>query len=269
MGHIRTWKRSKERRRLTSTRQWAGRGARVLVSFVVLVLLLAACSDEGQQRVDEALENVSTTAPTDAEAPADAEPAPEPEPAPETEPETPPSEPETPTAEDSGLSNSDWVLLILLAIAAVALIAASISAAGRYSASKAARKNAVATRIGDIVGSCRWIHDSGSMEVLLVQSPLQVQSAWAPVRTRMMDTESQIATLAANTGDPDLQHALHDLGQSVTALRSAEEAYVTAKTRATGVDGDELLQSSHQAVIDRRRDLQMSLQPLAANVTYR
>lgn len=236
-----------------------------LVLVGAMVLLLAACTEEGQQQVSDALENVSATGEiTLPEGSVPEEAAPDPEPETTTAPE-----PDDPADDEDGLSSSDWVLLLLLGIAAVALIAAAISAAGRYSASKSARRSAVSMRIGDIVGSSRWIHDSGSMAVLLVQDPNQVQSAWAPVRTRMMDAESQIATLGANVKDEELRGVLHDLGQAVTGLRSAEEAYVTAKSRAVGVDGEELLRSSYQSVIDRRRDLQLAIEPLATQLSYR
>lgn len=267
--HMRSWNRSNRGgRRRSSGSAPGGSLWRIVTPLLALLLLVVACSEEGQQQVSDALENVSTTAPLapDSDAPEDT--APEPE-APAPEPEAPEPQPEAPAVEEDGLSDSDWVLLILLGIAAVALIGAAITAAGRHSASKSARKNAVATRLSDIVGSCRWIHDSGSMEVLLVQDPSQIQSAWAPVRTRMMDAESQISTLAANTSDDDLQRSLHDLGQSLNALRSAEEAYVTAKARAVGLEGQELLRTSYQTVIDRRREFQMSIEPVATEMRYR
>jgi hypothetical protein len=240
----------------------------MLVGPLLMLFLLAACSEEGQQQVSEALENASTTvadgsaAPT---APPETEaPAPEPEqPAPEQPVQEQPTQ-----ATESGLSSSDWLLLILLGIAAVALIAAAIAAAGRYWASKLARKNAVATRLGDIIGTCRWIHDSASMEVLLIHDPAQIQAVWAPVRTRMMDVESQISTLAANTHDGNLQRSLHALGQSVTSLRSAEEGFVTTMSRSGGTE-QELLRSNNQAVIDRRRDLQMAIDPVAVELSSR
>ncbi|MGI9598233.1 MAG: hypothetical protein ACR2QK_18870 [Acidimicrobiales bacterium] len=244
---------------------------------VLAMLLLAACSEEGQQQVSDALENVSTTVGDgggDSGGDGGGEAQPEPTAPPATEAPAQP-EPTAPVGEapaegttESDLSSSDWILLILLGIAAVALIAAAVSAAGRHSASKSARKNAVANRLGDIIGSARWIHDSGSMEVLLVQDPNQIQSAWAPVRTRMMDVESQISTLAANTRDGDLQRSLHGLGQAVTSLRSAEEGYVTTMTRSRGAE-QELLRSNHQSVIDRRRDLQMAIDPVAMEMSTR
>lgn len=241
-------------------RRGGGLGHRVwLLAFLgALIILPAGCSEEGQERIGDALESVTTTVPDESvprETPAPTE---APEPQPTTAPVT-----EQPAGQGDGMSSSDWLLLILLGVAAVALIATAISAAGRYSASKLARKSAISTRIGDIVGASRWIHDSGSMEVLLVQNPSQVQLAWAPVRTRMMDIESQVSTLAATIDDDDLEQALHDLGQALTGLRSVQEAYVGVKTRSVGYEGDQLLQSSYQTVIDSRRGLQMAIDPVA------
>ena len=85
-----------------------------------------------------------------------------------------------------------------------------------------------------------------------------------------MDIESQISTLAANLRDDELQRNLHELGQCMTALRSAEEGYVTAMTRDSPVGGsDELIRSAHQTVIDRRRRLQVALEPVAAQTIAR
>ncbi len=185
-----------------------------------------------------------------------------------TEPGEPAPAPAAPEPVDGGLSGTDWVVLGLLGIAAVALIGSAISAAGRYWASKAARRNAVSARLSDIVGSCRWIQDSGTMELLLIQHPLQIQSAWAPVRTQMMDTESQISILRTNIEDDDRRELLDGLGLNLTALRSATEAYVTITSRA-GSESSELVQSANQSVMDWRRELQISIELVASHVSYR
>ncbi len=213
--------------------------------------LLVACSEEGEDQNGQdqgANEQPAETAP------------------PETQPDTT----EAPPADggetsDDGLSTEDWILLGVLAVVVVALIAGVTSAAGRRSAAKAAAGSELRTQLSEIVGASRWVHDSGSIEILLATDPAQAQSAWMEVRRRMVDLEGQISVMAAGTTDTNLDTILRNLGQSVAELRGAAETYVSAKLRLAGAaDSAELLRLPDQTVNDHRQRLQAAIEPVAA-----
>lgn len=224
--------------------------AAILLGFAGLLI---ACSEEGQSRTEQDLGAN--------EQPAEIAP-------PETEPE--PATTEAPAADegetsDDGLSTEDWILLGVFAVVVVAVIVWATSAAGRRSAAKAAADSELRRRLGEIVGAGRWIHDSGSVEILLATDPGQAQSAWIEVRRRMVDLEGQIWATTAETTDTKLVTALRSLGRSVTELRGATESYVSAKLRLAGTaDGEQLLRIPDQAVNDHRQRLQAAIEPVAA-----
>lgn len=217
-----------------------------------LASLLVACAEEGQDggQGEGATEQPAETAP------------------PEPEPETPTTEaPATESGEtsDDGLSTEDWILLGILAVVAVAVIAGISSAAGRRSAAKASASSERRAQLNEIVGASRWVHDSGSIELLLATDPAQTQSAWMEVRRRMVDLEGQISVMAAGTTDGNLDTVLTNLGRSVAELRGAAETYVSAKLRLAGTaDSDEFLRMSDQTVNDHRQRLQAAIEPVAA-----
>ena len=232
------------------------RGLLILAAILVgFVGLLVACAEEGQDQNgqdQEASEQPAETAP------------PEPEPEPETT-EAPAAEGDQ--ASDDGLSTEEWVLLGVLAVVVVAVIAGITSAASRRSATKAAASSELHAQLSEIVGTSRWIHDSGSVEILLATDPTQAQSAWMEVRRRMVDVEGQISAMAAGTTDTNLQAVLRNLGQSVGELRGAAETYVSAKLRLAGTaDSDDLLRIPDQAVNDHRQRLRAAIEPVAAAV---
>ncbi|MDH3681113.1 MAG: hypothetical protein OEV40_14335, partial [Acidimicrobiia bacterium] len=249
------------RRHLVRSRLW------LAVGIFGLIGLLAACSEEGQSRLQEGLENVDTSAGSDGDSSQEA--APEETSPPETEApaptEAPPAEggASEPAADEDGLSTEDWILLLAIGAVALIVIFGAIGAVNRRSASKAATRSELSARLSEIVGQSRWLHDSGSVEVLLATDPDQMQMAWRDVRTRMVDLESRIATMAAGTGDPNLDQDLRYLGQCVADLRSAEEGYVNTRLRA-GQDQAALTRTSDQTVTDRRQQLQYAIEPVAS-----
>ena len=168
---------------------------------------------------------------------------------------------------DEGLSTEDWILLGLLAVVVVAVIIGVTSAAARRSAAKAAAGSELRTRLSEIVGASRWIHDSGSVGILLATDPGQAQSAWIELRRRMVDLEGQISAMAAATTDTNLKTALGNLGRFVVELRVATETYVSAKVRLAGTAGSaELLRIPDQTMNDHRQRLQAAIEPVAAAI---
>lgn len=234
--------------RLLRSRRWLAIGILGLIGLVV------ACSDDGQAGSEQGSENADSSQ----EAPAETTP---PETAP---PETDAPAPEEPaSSSDDGLSNEDWILLMVIGGVALVILFGVTTAANRRSETRAAARAALSSRLGEIVGQSRWVHDSGSVEVLLATDLDQMQLAWRDVRTRMVDLEGRIATMAAETGDQNLDRDLRYLGECVADLRSAEEGYVNTRSRA-GRDQAALTQTSDQVVVDRRQQLRYAIDPIAA-----
>ena len=235
--------------RLLRSRRW------LAIGILGLIGLLVACSDDGQAGSEQGSENAESS---QEEAPAETAP---PETAP---PETDAPAPEEPgSSSDDSLSTEDWILLLAIGGVALVIIFGVTTVANRRSESKAAARAALNAGLGEIVGQSRWVHDSGSVEVLLATDLEQMQMAWRDVRTRMVDLEGRIATMAAGTGDQNLDRDLRNLGECVADLRSAEEGYVNTRTRA-GRDQAALTETADQVVIDRRQQLRYAIEPVAA-----
>lgn len=235
--------------RLRRSRRW------LAIGILGLIGLLVACSDDGLAGSEQGSEGADSS---QEEAPAETAP-----------PETAPPETAAPASEepasssDDSLSNEDWILLIVIGGVALVILFGVTTAANRRSETKAAARAALSSRLGEIVGQSRWVHDSGSVEVLLATDLDQMQMAWRDVRTRMVDLEGRIATMAAETGDQDLDRDLRYLGECVADLRSAEESYVNTRSRASR-DQAALTETSDQVVIDRRQQLRYAIDPVAA-----
>jgi hypothetical protein len=160
------------------------------------------------------------------------------------------------------LTNEEWVLLILLGIAAVAIIIGATSAATSHSQRKQQQQSDRRRRLTDIGGGVRWLLDQGSMSVLQAK-PTQVAGAWASVRPHEIDLEGKTAQLAAGSGDSLLDSSLSRLGQELAGLRGAIESYVSA---CAGGQAD-LVASSRQTVMSRRQQVEIVLQPITAAQT--
>ena len=247
------------------------------IGLGALALLLSACSDEAKEQIGEAIEGVETgpgrdtaggSVPPATDPPATDPPATDPpstEAAPATDP--PATEPapggEQPATDDR-ISTEDWILLGILGIAAFALIVGVTSAAHRHSEKKAAALAEQNRSIGEIVGVARWIHDQGSLEVLRLTDPGQLERAWNDVRGRMVDLEAEVATERASTDDAHLDRSLDQLGQSVAGLRGALSSSVGLRTGAGAGSQTQLIQDAAQTARERRIQLAAAIDTVAA-----
>jgi len=148
-------------------------------------------------------------------------------------------------------------------VAAVAVIVGAMTMANRRSQASAAATTQRQRYLGEIVAQSRWIHDSGSIELLLATDPDQLQRIWNDLRTRIVNLESQLGPYPAGSGDENLDRDLAYLSQCLSDLRAASEGYVTTRLRA-GDHQAELVRSANQAVSDRRAVLQTAIEPVAA-----
>ena len=162
------------------------------------------------------------------------------------------------------MTTEEWILLGILAVAAVALIVGVTSAAHSHSEKKAAAQAEQNRTIGQIVGTSRWVHDQGSIEILRQSDPDQLNRSWDDVRGRMVDLEAQIATKRTATDDANLERALGTLGQSVAGLRGALSSYVSLRTSPDAGTQTDLIQDATQTARERRQQLQAAIDPVAA-----
>jgi hypothetical protein len=278
----------------TVLRHLRGGAARwVVIGLGGVALLLSACSDEAKDQIGEAIEGVETgpggdtaggSAPPATDPPAtDRPPIDRPETdRPETDPpstdppstdppgtEAPPaSDPpaggdQQPTTDDA-MSTEDWILLGILGVAAFALIVGVTSAAHSHSEKKAAALAEQNRSIGEIVGTSRWIHDQGSLEVLRQTDPGALERSWDDLRGRMVDLEARIATKRSATDDGDLGRSLDRLGQAVAGLRGALTSYVSLSAGAVPGTEPELIQDASRTARERRNQLAAAIDPVAA-----
>ncbi len=259
------------RRGRTTTVRW------LAIGLGALALLLSVCSDEAKDQLGEAIEGVETgsggdtaggSAPPATDPPATDPPSTDPpstEAPPATDPPAaePPSDGEQPATDDE-MSTEDWILLGILGIAAFALIVGVTSAAHSHSEKKAAALADQNRSIGEIVGAARWIHDQGSLEVLRLTDPGQLERSWNDVRGRMIDLEAEIATIRAATDDAQLERSLDQLGQSVSGLRGALGSSVSLRTGADAGSQPELIQDATRTARERRSQLAAAIEPVAA-----
>jgi len=231
---------------------------------IVAVLSLAACTgdDDGEGAAPE---------PTEAPAPEPTEaPAPEPTEAPAPEPTQAPAQPQSTSPQDSqstdGLTDEEWVLLIILGIGAIALIIGVTSMASNHSDKKRAQESADRRRVGEIVGLGRWLVDQGSIDVLRATDTHSLQTSWASVRQRAVEIETRSRSLASSLSDTDLSDALTKLSNDTAALRGVLETGVTLRTdQQADPDANQvLINDNTSAVYQRRQDVQMDLNHLSS-----
>ncbi len=164
----------------------------------------------------------------------------------------------------SDLTNEDWILLGVVGVLAIGLIMGVTSVASRHSETKAAAKADLNSRLGEIVGSARWVHDQGSIEILRQTDTRQLASSWNGVRERIVDLEARISVLASETGDRRLEQALTRLGQTAAGLRGALESSVSLRLGADAPEQTDLIQDARTTVDERRRQLGQAIDPVAA-----
>ena len=164
----------------------------------------------------------------------------------------------------SDLSTEDWILLGVVGVLAIGLIMGVTSVASRHSERKAAAKADLNSRLGEIVGAARWVHDQGSIEILRLTDARQLASSWNGVRERIVDLEARASVLATETHDRRLEQALVRLGQTAAGLRGALETSVSLRLGADAPEQTDLIQDARATVDERRRQLGQAIEPVAA-----
>ncbi len=114
-------------------------------------------------------------------------------------------------------------------------------------------------RYADVVGGFRWVHDQGTIEVLRISEPNQLNRSWPPLNQRIIDLEGQTASLALEEPDENAASALGDLGRAAAALRAAMDADVALRSDSSAAHRVDILRSAAQTVQLRRTDLNSAL----------
>ena len=245
----------------------------LMVTAVLALGLLAGCTSDGG---DE------TTDTTGAETPEESAPEPErptettdttqPEPPEESapEPETPeesapaPDTPDEGGDAEEGLSDEDWLLLAILGVAGFAVIMLVASLSNQHSARKASARQVKNRRLAEIVGTGRWIHDQGSVDVMRATDGEQLRTLWVGTRERIMESERTVAVLAAEESDETLALSLDELSRALVGLRGAAETYVSLKVDPPADSPEALVGTATQTLFDRRQQLELALRPVEA-----
>jgi hypothetical protein len=173
---------------------------------------------------------------------------------------------------DDGTDATTWLIVALIVVAIVlavaALFAALARSRGARHAGSQAGYDARRSRLDQLVGTSRWVHDQVSLEVLggAVDAE-QLRMRWQDARRRMMDLSSQASAASVEPADPLLQEDLRTLGQAVTNLAGALDTNVSLRTTPAenARDRDQALLQSSDDVARRRTELQMAADRVAAH----
>jgi len=238
---------------------------RWVLTGVATALLLTGCTEEGQAEIASAINEAASALPTDAPATEAAETVAQETEAPATEApatEAPATEaPATESGEATDGDATDWIPLVLIALVVLALLWFLISAMRRSSDRRQAGKSARSGRLGDVIGTGRWVHDQGVPEIQRTNDPDQLRQYWQATRQRMVAMEEETNSMLLDAqGDP-LSNALKQLNDSSQSLRSAVDGDVAMRSQAD-VDPD-LVAESARTVQERRRDLNHALDRVA------
>jgi len=172
--------------------------------------------------------------------------------------------------DDDGTDATTWIIVALIVVAIVLALAALFAALARSRGTRQTGQgyDARRSRLDQIVGTSRWVHDQVSLEVLggAVDAE-QLRMRWQDARRRMMDLSAQASAASVEPGDPLLQEDLRTLGQAVTNLAGALDTNVSLRTTPAqnARDRDQALLQSSDDVARRRTELQMAADRVAGH----
>ncbi len=257
---------------------------------VATALLLTGCTDEGRDDLASAIDNAGSQLPTDfptglptdlpsadagtsdpvqtvaqattaavTEAPATEAPVTE-----DPASEAPASEREASVTEADDATDGDttnWVPIVIIALIVLLLAWLLISAMRRSSDRRRAGAAARSGRLGEVLGTGRWIHDQGIPEIQRTNDPAQLEQFWQATRQRMVAMEEETTSMLLDAeGDP-LANALKQLNDSSQGLRSAVDGDVAMRSQSAV--NPELMAESMRTVQERRREFNQALERLA------
>lgn len=165
---------------------------------------------------------------------------------------------------DSERSTEEWLVLIILGVAALAAVLGLAGMISNRRKSVASAQSELQQHVSQAVTDSRWVHDSGTVEVMRQSDPDLLRSTWSGVRLRMGGIEEQVSRLEAGTDNRSLAKKIGALAQSLVALRGAIDAYVSVKADPNSQPA--LTQDALDTVTARRSELEAAIEPVAATV---
>jgi hypothetical protein len=256
---------------------------------LILVLVVAACSEETRDQISDRIEEGTTTVP---EAPDDGgeaapeepeEPAPEPE-EPAPEPEEPAPEPEEPE-DDEGLSpEAIGLLLLILGLGLVIILLA-----GRRKTTSVAQVAPAQMgpqwreRAGRVYADARWIHDNAGDETAMWRAAHRrsgeapapgdrVASVSMAMDDRTTSTINEVYQLEASATTPDQRDAARRVSEGLRFVQTSFGARVSsheARLAQADTAGADLARADEAAAAqlgEARRQLAVALDQLAATM---
>lgn len=254
-------------RRLGRSRMWGW-----AVLLVVILGGLAGCSAEDQGEIRDQASQLASDAEReardavsevqqeledqgDAQTEAQTAPvAPSPTAVAEPTPEATPQPSPEPVVDEPGRNWWPLVLGLLAILVVVALVGAAMS---RRRAERARLQAAVR----DLLGTGRWVLDQGSLEVMRLTEPSQLDRSWQVVRERLVGMEERVATLLVDIRDTELADTLREVSEVSESLRSVLDGNVALRSDTNPDTG--LVADSGDAVRQRRNDFGAALDRLA------
>jgi hypothetical protein len=243
--------------------------SRLFATFaLVMALAITGCGGEtlegSGERLGDAAEGVDLDAALPERDSGDTAAEPEPEPAPESDVVDAPVES---GESDGGLSTEGWILAAILGVVILGGLISFASGSKRRSNSQAEVNSALNSRVGSVVGSSRWLHDQGSVEVLQTTDRDQLRSVWNNVRDRIVSLEADAAGTAgmASRTSPEINRDVGRVGRSLSELRSALESNVALRLNDDGTTDISLVEQSARLVDERRRQLDEATSVLSSD----
>jgi hypothetical protein len=230
------------------------RALMLMIAALGSLMLITACTSDAETGTGDEGDGTEESAPPAGDGDESAD---------EAAPEPPAGGGENTDGVEDGLSNEDWLVIIVLGLGAAAVLFGATSMASNRSRKKEAARASLNRDLDRVVGGTRWVHDQGSIDVLSTSNPEQLRSVWTTVRDRIVNLEGEAATLAAGVPNSNLERSLSYLTECLAGLRGALESNVSVRLDS-GAGRDDLVAASNQAAYDRRPQLMAAIEPIAA-----
>jgi hypothetical protein len=160
------------------------------------------------------------------------------------------------------MSAGSFVLLIVgaAAVLVVVLLAWNNRQRERNQAPPRQRRD-LDERVDHVVSGARDVSDR-AVRLAGSTDTAAVAAGWPAIQTDMLAIEGDIVKLDARVGDAPIGHSLADLDRAVHALRDTVDHHVGLRGAAS--PDEHAVALSHEAITERRRDVDVALDEVAA-----
>lgn len=172
--------------------------------------------------------------------------------------------------EDEG-SNTDWQVLLSIALVVVLLLAAasvlsSLMRRGSPATPAYQGPSPLQRQVSRLGAQAQWVHDSVSLHALATD-PASLRPYWDDARREITNVEASISATISTMGDTPERAPVAALGQSLASLTSAMQTHVSLRstTPSDNANANDLqfaLRESSETVARRRAELQACIDRL-------